>query len=93
LFLDGQVVAEIAAPFEQIRENFRDIPELESLDILPIDGDYFRVAMVPKNGFDLRPIVFELVRNQGWDLRELTRSRHSLEDIFVRLTQPQKEER
>jgi len=25
-------------------------------------------------------------------LRELTRSRHSLEDIFVRVTQPEKEE-
>jgi hypothetical protein len=36
--------------------------------------------------------VFETARQNGWALRELTRSRHSLEDIFIHLTRKQKRE-
>jgi hypothetical protein len=35
---------------------------------------------------DLRPAIFALVKERGWALRELTRSGHSLEDIFLHLT-------
>jgi hypothetical protein len=42
--------------------------------------------LTPRNGMDLRPLVFALARERGWDLRELTRHRHSLEDIYVQLT-------
>jgi len=41
---------------------------------------------------DLRPHVFALARERGWYLRELTRNRHSLEDIYVRVTNPQEED-
>ena len=90
--LDGQVVAEIAATPAALREAFRDLPEIERLDLSPASGDYQRVALTPRNGSDLRPLVFDLVRDNGWTLRELTRSRHSLEDIFVHLTKNRKEE-
>jgi hypothetical protein len=33
-----------------------------------------------------------LVRERGWYLRELTRSRHSLEDIYVQVTSPEEDE-
>ena len=32
-------------------------------------------------------MIFALARERGWVLRELTRSRHSLEDIYVQVTQ------
>ena len=86
LSLDGQVVAEIAATEAALAEAFRDHPEIERVEVTPIDGDYRRVALTPRNGFDLRPVVFEQATAHGWTLRELTRSRHSLEDIFVHLT-------
>ena len=41
---------------------------------------------------DLRPQVYAIVRERGWALRELTRNRHSLEDIYVRVTRPEEEE-
>jgi hypothetical protein len=41
---------------------------------------------------DLRPLIFAMVCERGWQMRELTRSRHSLEDIFVRVTHPEREE-
>jgi len=40
----------------------------------------------------LRPLVFALARDRGWVVRELTRSRYSLEDIYVQITRPNEEE-
>ena len=48
------------------------------------------MAFTPKSGQDLRPLVFEQVRQHDWSLRELTRPRLSLEDIFIQLTQKKK---
>ncbi len=89
---DGRVVAEVAASAEAVREAFRDVPDVESWDVSAAAGEYLRVSLTPRNGADLRPVVFEIVRQQGWALRELTRSRHSLEDIFIHLTRKQKGE-
>lgn len=84
--LDGRVVAEVEAPAAQLMEAFRDLPEVERVEVEPLDGDYLRLSLVPRNGVDLRPLVFAEVRDHGWPLRELTRSRHSLEDIFIHMT-------
>ena len=43
-------------------------------------------------GQDLRPRIFALAGERGWKLRELSRLRYSLEDIYIRLTRPQSEE-
>lgn len=93
LALDGQVVAEVAASAESVADAFRDFPDLEALDVTVIDEDFVRASFTPRNGHDLRPHIFEQVVHHGWKLRELTRSRHSLEDIFVHLTKNRKEER
>jgi hypothetical protein len=68
------------------------LPEVENFDISPAAGEYHRCALTPRDGVDLRPVVFSLVREHGWALRELTRNRHSLEDIYVQATRPQEEE-
>jgi ABC-2 type transport system ATP-binding protein len=90
---DGQVVAEIAAPAGALHEAFRDLPEIAHLDLAAGAGEFQRLALTPRDGADLRPLVFEQVRQHGWTLRELTRTRPSLEDIFVRLTRTRKEDR
>ena len=88
----GQVVAEIAAPEAELRECWEGLEEVEYYNISPIDGAYYRCALTPTNGADLRPRVFQVVSQRGWSLRELTLSRHSLEDIFVHMTRTNKEE-
>ncbi|HEX9047296.1 MAG TPA: ATP-binding cassette domain-containing protein [Verrucomicrobiae bacterium] len=88
----SQILAEIAAPLEPLRAALENLPALEQFDISASDGDFFRCAMTPREGVDLRSIVFALVREQSWTLRELTRSRHSLEDIYVQVTNPKAEE-
>jgi hypothetical protein len=59
--------------------------------VAPADGEFFRCALTPHDGHDLRPYIFALAHERGWTLRELTRSRYSLEDIFVQVTKPDEE--
>ena len=89
---NNHVIAEIAAPAAELRELWAQMPEVEQFDVSAAEGDYFRCSLTPRNGTDLRPVVYSLARKRGWDLRELTRNRHSLEDIYVQLTRPQEEE-
>jgi len=88
----GQVIAEIAAPANELRNCWEQMPEIEHFDLSPSDGEFVRCALTPSNGSDLRTEVFSLVTTRGWRLRELTRNRHSLEDIFVKLTRPETDE-
>ena len=89
---NSQVVAEIAAPPAELQECWTQMAEVEQFDISASEGDYFRCALTPRDGLDLRARIFDVVRERGWSLRELTRSRHSLEDIYVRVTRPDEED-
>ena len=88
----SQVIAEIAAAAADLNAAWDALAEVEQFDVSPSDGAFFRCALTPRDGQDLRPLVFNLVRERGWALRELTRSRHSLEDIYVQVTKPNPEE-
>jgi ABC-2 type transport system ATP-binding protein len=88
----GLVVAEIAAPIADLRACWAQMAEVEHFDIAPAEGDYLRCALTPRTGVDLRPLVFAQVLTRGWVLRELTRTQHSLEDIFVHVTRSKPEE-
>lgn len=88
----SQVIAEIAAPAEALRECWSRVPEIEQFDVSASEGEYFRCALTPRNGMDLRPRVYSLAQERGWPVRELTRSRHSLEDIYVAVTGSDEEE-
>jgi len=88
----GQVIAEIIAPLHELHAAWEAMADVERFDLAPAEGEYIRCALTPRSGVDIRPLIFALVCERGWPLRELTRSRHSLEDIFVRVTRPDREE-
>ena len=87
-----QVIAEIAAPIAELEACWSQVPEIESFNVSPAEGEYQRCAITPRDGLDLRPYVALIAQQRGWLLRELTRSRHSLEDIYVQVTKPDEEE-
>lgn len=87
----SQIVAEIAGPAHEIAECWAQMPEIEHYDVSPLDGSFQRCALTPKDGVDLRQSIYQIARERGWVLRELTRSRHSLEDIYVQVTRPNEE--
>jgi ABC-2 type transport system ATP-binding protein len=88
----NRVIAEIAAPHLALEECWAKMPEIAEYDISHADGEYLRCELTPKNGTDLRPAIFSMARDRGWSLRELTRNRRSLEDIYVQITRPEEEE-
>ena len=88
----SQIVAEIAAGAAELNEIFSQLPGVEQFDVSASEGEFQRCALTPRDGYDLRPAIFALALERGWVLRELTRSRHSLEDIYVQVTKPNEEE-
>lgn len=89
---NSQVIAEILAPRDELYTCWSQIAEVEQFDISASEGQYFRCALTPRDGMDLRPYIFALAKERGWYIRELTRNRHSLEDIYVQVTRPDEEE-
>src|SRR5277367_2862222 len=89
---NGQIIAEIAAPLDELKNCWAQMPEIAHYNIAAAEGEYHRCALTAVGGQDLRPLIFSLVRERGWKLRELSRLRHSLEDIYIRLTRPESEE-
>jgi ABC-2 type transport system ATP-binding protein len=88
----SQIIAEIAAPADELREALSQMPGIEQFNVSPCEGEFQRCALTPRDGYDLRPAIFALALERGWIMRELTRSRHSLEDIYVQVTKPTEEE-
>ncbi len=89
---NSQVIAEICAPREVLEACWSEMAEVEQYDVAPAQGEYCRCALTPLDGVDLRPRIFAIAKERGWPLRELTRSRHTLEDIYVQVTRPDEEE-
>ncbi len=88
----GQVIAEIVAPTAELTHCWETMAEIEHFDMSPAEGDYIRCSLTARAGVDVRPLIFATVCERGWKLRELSHSRHSLEDIFVRVTRADKED-
>ncbi len=89
---NNRLIAEIAAPADVLESCWAQMPELESYDVTPAEDGYCHCALTPRDGADLRARVFALAVERGWRVRELTRSRHSLEDIYLQVTRPEEEE-
>jgi len=83
----GTVTAEIAATSEAITARFEGSPGVKSVRVEPMDGGFCQLTLVPEAAEDLRSAVYETAREMNWPLRELSRQRQSLEEVFVRLTQ------
>jgi ABC-2 type transport system ATP-binding protein len=88
----SQIIAEIAAPEPALRAALERWPALEQFDLAPGEGEFLRCTLTPRDGQDLRATLFALAQVNRWILRELTRSRHSLEDIYMQVTRPATEE-
>lgn len=89
---NSQIIAEIAAPAAALEACWAQIPEIAQFNVSPAEGEFQRCALTPREGQDLRAQIYLLAREQGWLVRELTRNRHSLEDIYVSVTRPGEEE-
>lgn len=88
---NGRVITEVQAPEAELRQCWEQLPGVAQFDIAPSDSGYFRCSLTLEEGLDLRTEIAEAARQRGWPIRELTRNRHSLEDIYVQVTNPEEE--
>jgi ABC-2 type transport system ATP-binding protein len=61
----SQIIAEIAAPADQLREILSQMPGVAHFDVSPSEGDFQRCALTPRDDYDLRPAIFALVQERG----------------------------
>jgi ABC-2 type transport system ATP-binding protein len=91
LHAGGFIHVEIRAPAAELEVKLQTLDGVESLATKPGADDYVRVTVQPKAGIDPREAIFNLVAGNGWTLRELSRTRTTLEDIFVQVTREEDE--
>ncbi len=87
----GEIQVEVHGPLDAVRARIRDLPEVESLSAKGLNDGYVRLLVQPKGETDPREQIFRAVTAGGWTLRELSRARTTLEDIFVQITREEDE--
>ena len=70
---------------EQIKEVIEKVDGVDYVASYP-RGDYVKSVIETKEGYDVKDAVRYAVSSAGAEIREITDSRVSLEDIFIRLT-------
>jgi ABC-2 type transport system ATP-binding protein len=91
LHAGGLIQAEVQGPGSEVQAKLRAVVGVESLSAKMLADGYVRVSVTPQAGADPREDLYEAVAKNGWTLRELTRARTTLEDIFVQITREEDE--
>src|SRR5690606_13752616 len=69
IFEAGPVIAEIAAPMPELMQAWAELETVMHVDVAAVDGEFSRCSLTPRDGIDLRPVVFDLAKERGWKLR------------------------
>jgi ABC-2 type transport system ATP-binding protein len=91
LHAGGLIQVEVRGPGSEVQARLRTIEGVESINAKLLEDGCVRVAVTPKPGEDPRERIYQAVATNGWTLRELTRTRTTLEDIFVQITHEEDE--
>ncbi|MCD6417022.1 MAG: ATP-binding cassette domain-containing protein [Planctomycetes bacterium] len=83
--LQGAVCVELQGDAPRIEETLARLPGVQNVQGEKSNG-WHRFTLAAAPGADVRADVFRAAAENGWTLRELTRRRPSLEDVFRRLT-------
>ncbi len=86
----GAVVSEFRAAADAAEKAILALGTVEECRTTAHDG-WVRVEIFPKKGEDVREAIFHICARERWDLRELTQHKVTLEDVFVEITQEDKE--
>ena len=78
-------------PRDAVQAALRGVPGVGVVHVEPGDGERVRCVVHPKSEADPTEGIFDAVTRGGWKLRELSRSRTSLEDIFIQITREEDE--
>ncbi len=74
-----------------MRQKVRDLDGVESVLAEDLGHGCIRLTVEGQGNADLRETIYALVKSTDWSLRELSRQRTTLEDIFVQITRDEDE--
>jgi ABC-2 type transport system ATP-binding protein len=84
----GSILLEVKALGPEIIAKIEALPDVEDVEIArETDSGWTSAKVFSKPGADVREEIFGIVRQNGWQLRELSRVKATLEEAFVELTQ------
>jgi ABC-2 type transport system ATP-binding protein len=91
LHAGGLIQVEVRGPGSEVQAKLRGVDGVEAVDAKMIEDGYVRVSVTPNAGADPRERIYQTVADNGWVLRELVRTKTTLEDIFVQITHDEDE--
>jgi ABC-2 type transport system ATP-binding protein len=91
LHAGGLIQVEVRGPGSEVQAKLRTVEGVEKLTAKLLDDGFVQVNVTPWPGADPREKLYQAVAGNGWTLRELVRTRTSLEDIFVQITHEEDE--
>jgi ABC-2 type transport system ATP-binding protein len=82
----GTVRAEIRGDHAAIERELRSLPGVKNVTFEPGGDDFIRATVFAPPRNDVRVHIYEKAAANKWTLRELSRVRQTLEDVFVSIT-------
>jgi ABC-2 type transport system ATP-binding protein len=83
----GGVVVEAKVGADDGAEELKKISGVRDV-MIDVDGDWKKFSLRVESGADVREEIFRLATARHWTVRELSRRRATLEDVFVEITHP-----
>jgi len=87
----GVIRIELRAPPNEVESKLGGVEGVESVTMDAGADGYVEVLVNPKAGADPRESLYSVIASNRWSLRELSRTRTTLEDIFVQITREEDE--
>lgn len=91
LHAGGVINVEVRAPGPDVQAKLQALDGVAEVRLQALADGFVRAAVEPKPGADPRERIYRAAVGSGWPLRELSRSRTTLEDIFVQITHDEDE--
>ena len=87
----GAIRVEVRGPAADVETKLRAVEGVASVRATAGTDNFVSCEIGPKADADPRELIYRACVTNGWALRELTRSRTTLEDIFVQITREEDE--
>ncbi len=82
------VMLEVKTESKALTDAVEALDEVDEVEVTGTsDSGWVSARVIPNAGADPREAIYQLIRDKGWSLRELTRVKATLEEAFVELTQ------
>jgi len=85
-----KIFLKVAAPQEQLTSSLEQFEGVARLISIKKEDNLLAVEIEADSAIDLRNKLVHFIIDKGWELYEISRQEKSLEDIFVKLTNPTK---